>query len=364
MEQTLLIVILSIACFSLVKSGCPTECRCPASPPQCTPGVSLVLDGCGCCKVCARQLNDDCSKTEPCDHHKGLECNFGADPWANRGICRAKLEGRTCEYNGKIYQNGENFQPNCKHQCTCIDGAVGCVPLCPMELALASPDCPKPRLVKIPSQCCERFVCDKQVKKHKGVTFDYVPYPGFHSNELIHLGKHRSMKNLAAWRPLFEERSVQKKCILQTTEWSQCSKTCGMGVSTRVTNDNPQCKLVKETRLCNIRPCGQSTFTKLKKGRKCTRTRKSKEPIRFSYAGCKSIKKYQPNYCGTCVDGRCCAPLKTRTASVRFRCDDGDTFEKNIMMIQSCKCSLDCSQLNEVVQPYYSLYNDIHKFLE
>lgn len=28
-----------------------------------------------------------------------------------------------------------------------------------------------------------------------------------------------------------------------------------MGVSSRVTNDNARCKLMKETRLCNIRPC-------------------------------------------------------------------------------------------------------------
>lgn len=28
-----------------------------------------------------------------------------------------------------------------------------------------------------------------------------------------------------------------------------------MGVSSRVTNDNARCKLIKETRLCNIRPC-------------------------------------------------------------------------------------------------------------
>lgn len=42
---------------------------------------------------------------------------------------------------------------------------------------------------------------------------------------------------------------------MQTTEWSACSKSCGMGISARVTNDNPQCRLEKETRLCMVRPC-------------------------------------------------------------------------------------------------------------
>lgn len=33
-----------------------------------------------------------------------------------------------------------------------------------------------------------------------------------------------------------------------------------MGVSSRVTNDNAQCKLIKETRLCNIRPCSSMSM--------------------------------------------------------------------------------------------------------
>lgn len=46
-------------------------------------------------------------------------------------------------------------------------------------------------------------------------------------------------------------------CIEQTTEWSACSKSCGMGLSTRVTNRNRQCEMVKQTRLCMVRPCEQ-----------------------------------------------------------------------------------------------------------
>ena len=53
--------------------------------------------------------------------------------------------------------------------------------------------------------------------------------------------------------------------MVQTTSWSQCSRSCGMAVSSRVTNDNAQCKLVKETRLCNIRPCSSMSIpTKVK----------------------------------------------------------------------------------------------------
>lgn len=63
-----------------------------------------MLDDCGCCQVCARQLNEDCDKLAPCDPHKGLECNFGADPLANRGICWGKgycvVEGRVGSLEG------------------------------------------------------------------------------------------------------------------------------------------------------------------------------------------------------------------------------------------------------------------------
>ncbi|XP_067829312.1 CCN family member 1-like [Heptranchias perlo] len=364
MGDLLIFTLLSVG-STLVSGGCPGECDCPPGPTHCPPGVTLLLHRCPCCKVCAKQLNEDCSPAAPCDQLKGLECNRGARPDRTSGICRAKSEGRTCEYNGRIYQNSEIFQPSCKHQCTCIDGAVGCIPLCPQVLPLAGMGCSTPRLVKVPGQCCEKFVCNKVASKYRGVTFyDLTELAAISSNELIRR-KHHSLNNLAAWRPLFEGRRFPKiKCIVQTTQWSKCSKTCGMGVSTRVTNDNPDCKLTKETRLCQTRPCSQTVYPKLKRGKKCTTTQKAKEPIRFTYAGCKSVKKYRPNSCGLCIDQRCCSPLKTRTIRVQFYCEDGETFNKKMMMIQSCKCSSNCPHLNEVAQPYFRLYNDIHKFLE
>ncbi|XP_077356780.1 CCN family member 1 isoform X2 [Festucalex cinctus] len=275
-----------------VTAECPVVCECLAEPPSCPPGVSSVPDGCSCCKVCAAQLNQDCHEGRPCDHHKGLECNYGNDVGRTHGICRAKAEGRSCEYNGRIYQNGENFRAGCKHQCTCIDGAVGCVPLCPSHLPLASPSCPAPHLVKVPGQCCLSIDC------HRGTTvvppvyrrprppayppYPFIPYPAYPyvkpyakpyqklypykpkkqtdtlGNELVEVGgkwdKLRSHKHLAAWR------QVGDQCVVQTTSWSQCSRSCGMGISSRVTNDNARCKLVKESRLCNIRPCSSMSI--------------------------------------------------------------------------------------------------------
>lgn len=49
--------------------------------------------------------------------------------------------------------------------------------------------------------------------------------------------------------------SPRDNCLVQTTEWSECSATCGMGVSSRVTNDNERCQLERQTRVCMVRPC-------------------------------------------------------------------------------------------------------------
>lgn len=192
--------------LSQVSALCPKDCWCPPDSPRCAADVALMLDGCGCCKVCGRQLFEDCSKTQPCDYTKGLECNFGGGSESVKGICRgtvtslpfptfslsccscfslclclissfstlcssksAKSDGRPCEYNNRIYQNGELFRPSCKHQCTCMDGVVGCVSLCPFEPMLPRLGCAKQRQVKTPGRCCERLACPESsvVKKHR-----------------------------------------------------------------------------------------------------------------------------------------------------------------------------------------------------
>ncbi|XP_028828239.1 protein CYR61-like [Denticeps clupeoides] len=362
MNTLLYLACLTTTCVCLVGARCPAACQCPARRPVCPPGVSLVADGCGCCKVCAAQLNQDCSPALPCDRHKGLRCNYGNDVASTWGVCRAKVEGRSCEYSGRIYQNGEAFRAGCKHQCTCIDGAVGCAPLCTARLPLASPECPHPRLVRVPGQCCFSVDC------HRGA-LPLPPRPGLspHPNKLDRTlannlvedhQKGRGSKRLEVWNP------PQSKCVVQTTDWSQCSSSCGMGVSSRITNGNAQCKLQKETRLCNVRPC-TSLKVPPKKGRKCTRMQKSPGPVHLSYAGCRSARPYRPNYCGACSDGRCCTPQRTRTLATPFLCPVGRRVERAVMVVQSCKCSHDCSHLNEaLLPPQRWLYGDTHKFAD
>ena len=34
--------------------------------------------------------------------------------------------GRVCYANDETYETGENFFPNCKTECICVDGVIGC----------------------------------------------------------------------------------------------------------------------------------------------------------------------------------------------------------------------------------------------
>uniref|UniRef100_A0A4W6FSG3 CCN family member 3 n=1 Tax=Lates calcarifer TaxID=8187 RepID=A0A4W6FSG3_LATCA len=157
----------------------------------------------GCCKVCARQLGEPCSLLEPCDHHKELYCDYAL---------------------------GESFQPSCKHHCVCMNGEIGCVPMCASDIRLPSPDCPYPHRIQIPGKCCEEWVCGETPQDH-------------HYQSVV---------------------SPRDNCIVQTTEWSECSATCGMAISSRITNDNQRCQLERQTRICMVRPCNSQQEKEIK----------------------------------------------------------------------------------------------------
>lgn len=67
------------------------------------------------------------------------------------------------------------------------------------------------------------------------------------------------------WIPSTQSHAlIPSTCFLQTTDWSPCSATCGMGVSSRVTNSNAECRLARETQLCQIRECDLPLIPSLK----------------------------------------------------------------------------------------------------
>lgn len=81
-------------------------------------------------------------------------------------FCVSDVRGTGCEYNGVIYRSGQSFQPSCKYRCLCVNGAIGCVPLC-TESQPPRVWCQSPKRVKIPGQCCEKWFCDETRKLRK-----------------------------------------------------------------------------------------------------------------------------------------------------------------------------------------------------
>uniref|UniRef100_A0A667FPS3 Cellular communication network factor 5 n=1 Tax=Lynx canadensis TaxID=61383 RepID=A0A667FPS3_LYNCA len=152
-----LLCLLSKVCAQL----CPTPCVCPWPPPRCPPGAPLVLDGCNCCRVCARRLGEPCDHLHVCDPSQGLICQPRAGPGGRGAVCLWGEDDGSCEVNGRVYRDGETFQPHCRVRCHCEDGGFTCVPLCSEDVRLPSWDCPYPRRVEVPGKCCPEWVCDQ-----------------------------------------------------------------------------------------------------------------------------------------------------------------------------------------------------------
>ncbi|XP_041043336.1 cellular communication network factor 6 [Carcharodon carcharias] len=302
------------------RQFCKWPCKCSRKP-LCLPGVSLVTDGCGCCKTCAKQFGELCTEADTCDPHKDLYCDYSGDrPKYEFGICAYTL-GVGCRLNGIHYRHGQTFQPHCHYKCTCVNGAFGCTPTCTKKLA--ADQCRNPKAIEKSEYCCEKSICNRSAVQQAAT---YRVMSAYSARPVI-------------WR---------KKCLLQTTPWSLCSKSCDIGISVRVTNDNSKCELERESRLCFTRPCDTRVSKNMKKGKKCLQTFQHPKPEKFALSGCTSRRSYRPIFCGTCSDSRCCVPNKEKTVKVEFNCTDGEIIMWKMMWITSCKCQQACIDSEDI----------------
>ncbi|XP_038863912.1 CCN family member 2-like isoform X1 [Salvelinus namaycush] len=319
-----LALLLCMGALQVWCQLCLGPCQCPSPVPLCPAGVPLVLDGCQCCQVCARQQGEACSDLYVCDSQRGLQCDYSTSFPGDPGACSSQEE-LGCEMNGVSYLDGQVFQPSCATQCRCLGGGVTCVPLCPEDIRLPSPDCPHPQRVQLPGKCCKEWVCENT---DNTILQDAITAS---RSDRLWPGMSGPQQN-----PAFN-------CIDQSTEWSVCSRTCDAGVSTRVSNKNPACRLEMQSRLCKVWPCqALQPRRSPMSGRRCEPSYRSVVPVRLVHQGCYSTRVYRPRYCGQCTDARCCTPYRTSTATVAFRCPTGRLLHRAVMMIQSCVCHYNC----------------------
>lgn len=290
-----------------------------------------------CCTVCGRQRDVKCDADKtPCDSSIGLECIY-ADKKAPYGTCKPK-PGNPCFANDEEYKTGENFFPNCKTECICVDGVIGC------------------RKAANPTHC-------------EGET-------------IMAMAAHTKPIDTVIVRPADQDNNVSA-CRIQSTKWTPCSKTCGWGFSERITNNNPECSMIKEFMLCEMRKCeisikkeiplarrsrkySRARYSRskrqlqcvIKKNRKIKIQRASKK-TKLRFSGCESTKAIKMNYCPAC-DGLCCPDMTVRKGTIgenkdysgfkvkkiKFKCENGDKFEKNIMLIRKCHCGKQCKSAN------------------
>ncbi|XP_070695390.1 CCN family member 5-like [Pempheris klunzingeri] len=309
---------------------CAWPCECPPSVLRCPVGVTLMLDSCGCCQMCARQEGESCTDRLPCDTQRGLKCDYSSSFPGGPGLCVGRNE-LGCEMNGRRMEEGQVFQPSCAQLCHCLGGGVTCVPLCKDDLQRPTDKCPNPQLVQRPGHCCKEWVC-------KDVDNSISSNPSSAEQARQDYGGGLS-------GPSFDSIS---NCIQWTSEWGPCSHSCGPGVSTRTTNRNWACRLQTETRLCQVRPC-HSLLPGLRRLQSvsgvCESSYSSLLPVHLEHQGCWSTRAFRPRFCAlACPDGRCCSPSHTRTVRMVFRCPKGRLIQQQVMMIESCSCSISTCQ--------------------
>ncbi|KAH8286342.1 hypothetical protein KR054_007220, partial [Drosophila jambulina] len=235
-----------------------------------------------------------------------------------------------CSVGNTTFAHGVTFKLDCKTQCVCENGRHACSTLCPNEQLPAPEDtisCRSPRLVEVPGHCCKMWLCENPTA------------------------------------------DVYATCHNSTTSgnWTDCSRSCGLGTATRHTSTHTGCLQLSNLRLCENRRCDKDDFGdnkrsgsgsrswshhperklhhsktnshshshkqlhhhyhhqtepahRIRKGHEC-RSIQRLGPARIRLGECISRKLYRPKLCGRCHRGvKCCAPAVSTTIQVELLC--------------------------------------------
>ncbi|KAK2183435.1 hypothetical protein NP493_312g04013 [Ridgeia piscesae] len=142
------------------------------------------------------------------------------------------------------------------------------------------------------------------------------------------------------------DAAVSRGCVREVTEWSACSKTCDVGTSHRMSNNNEACLSRIEYRVCYIRPCGNYDWSQMHAYQldQCYdggATYQLMQPRHLVFGNCYSLSTYYFRFCGSCPN-QCCYPVSGSTASVPVICNNSYTTSVKMFIIEKCKCDYEC----------------------
>uniref|UniRef100_A0A1I8HB66 IGFBP N-terminal domain-containing protein n=1 Tax=Macrostomum lignano TaxID=282301 RepID=A0A1I8HB66_9PLAT len=277
--------------FSIVATeqtpfDCPRPCRCFNQPPQCHAGVTAVRDGCGCCEVCARQLGEDCDERYPCDPAGDLVC--ARDPSTHVAFCRKRSGGLSCHVNGRVYRDGEAFNSTCRYRCLCQDvgwpvqtSAGTRAASLPAAFAGTAAWCRSPAAAarsgsattRLPRSLRQLRPASSKADEEEDNDDGVVARKSRHGEVL---GKKAMGIRKSDMRILLAAPGTTR----WSPKWSACSTTCGVGQSSRLTNDNVECKTIRETRLCMMAECVADPAVE---EQRCRSTIRAERPMSLTY---------------------------------------------------------------------------------
>lgn len=102
-----------------------------------------------------------------------------------------------------------------------MDGAVGCVSLCPHVLVLPPLGCANPQRVKVPGGCCDQLVCPEETLAAKKHVKKRRKESGLSFNELASDRNQLSPDWRGGAKTLAGERAEQSNQKTWTATWTE-----------------------------------------------------------------------------------------------------------------------------------------------
>jgi thiol oxidase len=150
-------------------------------------------------------------------------------------------------------------------------------------------------------------------------------------------------------------------CNVVSSEWTPCSRTCNVGTSMRMTNENADCHMEVQVRLCLLRPCvvqfpdWNRSIWHVTNCPKLGHTYRLARPQPMSLGGCTTVAGDNWRICGRCppsASGRnvCCRPARSVSRLVDAQCRRQSPSgladvrgQVLVEVIEYCICDENCS---------------------